>query len=208
MIVSNYILLTISLATITIFVDAIYANAIFSHQDRMILLLKKAYEPSYYGETSEKFIPLIENLVDYFRAARARYLAKFLNSEAKVLDIGCGNGRFLSYLTKIDNFQLFGTELEGNSARRAALVKGINLKIGELGINDFQPQTFDAITMFHVFEHLKEPVEMLEIISQIIKKDGILLVSFPNIAGFQSKLFKGDWFHMESSKAFAVLCPY
>lgn len=58
------------------------------------------------------------------------------------------------------------------AAQRAAQIPNIHLKIGELQANDFEPQSIDAVTMFHVVEHLPNPAEVLAIISQIIKPGG------------------------------------
>jgi len=160
--------------------------------------LKKAYDTSYYGETEEKFSsPNIETVLDHFRKRRAKYASRFLTDNDKVLDIGCGNGRFLLHLLKYGKFQLYGTELESNSAERAARIPEINLKLGYLEKGSFEEESFDVITMFHVFEHLTEPKETLEIIRKIIKKDGTLIISFPNISSLQSKLFKGKWLHLD-----------
>ncbi len=160
--------------------------------------LRKAYDTSYYGETEEKFSsPNIETVLDHFRKRRAKYASRFLKNNGKVLDIGCGNGRFLLHLLKYGNFQLNGTELESNSAKRAARIPEINLKVGHLEKNSFEDESFDVVTMFHVFEHLTDPQETLKIITKIIKQDGTLIISFPNISSLQSKLFKGKWLHLD-----------
>ena len=158
--------------------------------------LAQAYDESYYGENKEKFNPTIEKVLDLFRFRRAKRLTKGL-STSRILDIGCGNGRFLKYLLNFGEFELFGIELEGNSANRAAQIPEINLKIGKLKINDFPENYFDAISLFHVFEHLTEPRETLGIITQTLKSDGVLTISFPNINSFQSKIFKGKWLHLD-----------
>jgi SAM-dependent methyltransferase len=160
-------------------------------------LLAKAYSSDYYGESEEKFEGLYERVIDYFRSKRAYRLSRFLNKNASVLDIGCGNGKFLKRLLKYDNYQLYGIELEGNSAKRAASIPEIKLKIGVLEDKDFELNSIDAVTMFQVFEHLTEPKETLNIIKQILKKDGILIMSFPNINSLQSKIFKGKWLHLD-----------
>jgi len=51
--------------------------------------------------------------------------------------------------------------------------------------------------MFHVFEHLTDPQNTIKIIRKIIKKDGTLIISFPNIDSVQSKIFKGKWLHLD-----------
>ena len=63
------------------------------------------------------------------------------------------------------------------------------MKIGTLQQSDYSQDYFDAITLFHVFEHLDKPKETLEIICKILKEDGLLVMSFPNIASWQAKMF-------------------
>jgi len=57
--------------------------------------------------------------------------------------------------------------------------------------------TFDAITLFHVFEHLEEPQETLQMVTRILKPGGFLMMSFPNINSLQAKFFKGKWLHLD-----------
>jgi predicted SAM-dependent methyltransferase len=95
----------------------------------------------------------------------------------------------------------------GSSARRAARISQINLKQGILEESDFAPQTFDAITLFHVFEHLTEPRRMLRTISTILKQEGLLIMSLPNIASWQSRLFKGKWLHLDPPRHLCFFAP-
>ncbi len=169
--------------------------------------LAQAYDSSYYGEKDEKFEGRVEGFIDYFRRNRAKRLHKHLKNGAKVLDIGCGNGKFLKSLTLFGKYELNGIEMEGNSANRAAKIKEIKLKIGSLKPDDFQAESLDAVTLFHVFEHLTEPMETLEIITKIVKKDGIVMMSFPNIDSFQSRMFKGKWLHLDPPRHLFFFSP-
>ncbi len=170
-------------------------------------LLAKAYNTDYYGSSEEKFEGLFEKAMDYFRKRRAKRLCKYLDYKASVLDIGCGNGRFLKKLLKYGDYELNGIELEGNAAKRASLIPEIKLKIGVIEENDFPQESMDAITMFQVFEHLTEPQKTLKIIHKILKKNGILVMSFPNIASFQAKLFKGRWLHLDPPRHLFYFIP-
>ncbi len=169
--------------------------------------LIKAYDDSYYGKKDEKFDGKVEKFVDYFRRKRAKRLSKYLNDKAKVLDIGCGNGKFLQSLLKYGKYDLLGIELEGNSAKRAAKIHEIKLKIGELQKDDFLENSIDAVCLFHVFEHLKEPKETLEYLTGMLKKEGVLMISFPNIDSFQSHFFKGIWLHLDPPRHLFFFAP-
>ena len=160
--------------------------------------LARAYDESYYGEGGEKFKDgLIEKMLDYFRMKRARMICGHLGNKGKILDIGCGNGKFLSFVKKQGDFEIYGIEKEGGSAKRAAKIPGIHLKTGMLERNDFAAESLDAVTLFQVFEHLTEPQQTVEIITEILKKGGVLAISFPNIGSFQSRVFKGKWLHLD-----------
>ncbi len=161
-------------------------------------MLAQAYDSSYYGEKEEKFSnPLIERVLDYFRSGRARRLSKYLSTGARVLDLGCGNGRFLSYLSRFGDYKLHGIELPGASAERASRIPGLQLKTGRLEHGDFTDASLDAVSLFHVFEHLDEPVKVLDLIYPALKPGGILMMSFPNIDSWQSRFYKGNWLHLD-----------
>lgn len=169
--------------------------------------LKKAYDASYYGAGEHKFIFSVEQFIDFFRRRKAKKIASVIPENARVLDIGCGNGKFLKHLSALGNYELYGTELEGGSAERASLIKEVKLKTGFLNEDDFTQEYFHAVTLFHVFEHLEEPKETLEIIRKVLKKNGVLLMTFPNISGWQAKIFKGKWYHLDPPRHLVFFIP-
>ncbi len=172
------------------------------------IVLKEAYSDDYYGESEEKFsASKVEDVLDYFRKKRAKRLSKYIDNGSKVLDIGCGNGKFLMFLLKFGQYELYGKEMEGNSAKRAARIPEIKLKTGMLEDNDFTENFFDAISLFHVFEHLTYPQETLQTIKKILKPGGIIIISFPNINSWQAKLFKGKWLHLDPPRHLFFLAP-
>jgi 2-polyprenyl-3-methyl-5-hydroxy-6-metoxy-1,4-benzoquinol methylase len=158
--------------------------------------LDAAYDDSYYGQSESKFSGWIEKVLDHFRSQRARTVMRYVKAPAKVLDIGCGNGRFLQGLIE-KKYNGFGIELPSKSAERASRIAGLNLKIGQLCEDDFEEHFFDAVTMWHVIEHLSQPRKTLQIIRKILKQGGYLMVSLPNIESFQSRLFRGKWLHLD-----------
>ena len=92
----------------------------------------------------------------------------------RVLDFGCGFGGFIKYASGIAG-SVSGIEL-GSDEIEYMLGQGYDVSDS---IDTFD-DPFDVITLFHVFEHLKDPAKWLDIISEKIKKDGILFIEVPN----------------------------
>ena len=138
--------------------------------------LKRAYDETYYGTGEKKFNPTVESVIDWFRRQKAGGFSKYIPDNARVLDIGCGNGNFLHNLGKFGNYELHGIEPEGKSAERAENYKEIKLLKGFLEEDTYPENYFEAISLIHVFEHLPNPKETLDIIDQISKKGTILNV--------------------------------
>ncbi|MHC1707122.1 MAG: class I SAM-dependent methyltransferase [Bacteroidales bacterium] len=161
-------------------------------------ILRRAYDDTYYGETRQKFsFPLVERTLDWFRESRGRRLSRHLDNGDIVVDLGCGNGKFLQSLTKRKKIIPWGIEPPGKSAERASSISEINIITGTLCKEDFKPESVKAVTLFHVFEHVPNPQEILDIIDQILLPGGYLIMSFPNISSWQSKIFKGNWLHLD-----------
>ncbi len=77
-------------------------------------------------------------------------------TSGKILDIGSGIGTFLSVLHKF-GFDCVGTEISTEAVEKAKQLYGIDLICGYVEDMNFKDESFDIITMWHVFEHLPYP---------------------------------------------------
>ncbi|HTH81500.1 MAG TPA: class I SAM-dependent methyltransferase, partial [Mucilaginibacter sp.] len=101
---------------------------------------------------------------------------------SKILDVGCGSVNFGQTLKKAGNYEVWGIEPDPKSAREAdgKLDKVINdLFTDELP--EFKDQKFDLISFNDVLEHLVDPAEAICCCKKLLKKQGYILASIPNV---------------------------
>jgi len=101
----------------------------------------------------------------------------------RLLDVGCGNGKFLM-VAKGYGFDVWGIDIDRQSVEIAKGVLENNIHFMELGqfvkFAKERDLEFDVITFFEVLEHQDRPIEFLESIKSILKKGGYVAGSVPN----------------------------
>lgn len=172
-----------------------------------VRLLEEAYDDSYYGVGSRKFIAPVECVIDYFRGSRARLASNYLRNGDTIIDVGCGNGLFLDHLGRLGNYSRVGVELPGKAADRASKIKGVTVIQGTISDIERDADSVELVTLFHVFEHLTEPIEALKILRKIVKTGGHVIVSFPNIDSWQALFFKELWLHLDPPRHLHLFGP-
>lgn len=168
------------------------------------------YHPQYYGESEDKFsTPGVEKVLHFFRKQRAKRLLRHLSHKkaASILDVGCGNGTFLHILGKKGDFTLFGSELPGQAADRSRRFPEIQLSTSGKFHESIVAESLDAVTMFHVIEHLPDPLAYLDNIRMALKNGGIFYVSFPNIDSWQARFFRDNWLHLDPPRHLVLFHP-
>lgn len=155
----------------------------------------KFYSVNYYDNAVTKF----ENIFcDFLNRAKLNRIQKY-KKKGRILDIGCGNGDFLSIFSP-DKWELYGIEpnpIGYALTNRQFKVNKLNKTLRE---SKFPTNFFDVITLWHVLEHIYDPNEELREVSRILKEDGILAISVPNINSFGFKICKNRWFHLDSPR--------
>lgn len=132
----------------------------------------------------------------FYLSYRSRLDIIPFTGEGRLLDIGCGNGRYLSALQKL-GWQTYGIEQNPGSSEYARTELRLNVESGDLLNYKYQDKFFDVITMWHSLEHLYEPIPTLKEVKRILKDDGMLVIAVPNVNSFAAKVFKENWYQLE-----------
>lgn len=153
------------------------------------------YPPEYYGTPDAKFERWVEAAVRLGAQHRVRTLLHGLPTGGRVLDIGCGRGVMLRAM--LDNgFEAHGVEISAAAAAGADPRAKIRIAHSLQDAN-YGSHQFDAVVLWHVLEHVRQPAETLAEVARILVPGGRLIVAVPNFASWQSTWAKSDWFHLD-----------
>jgi 2-polyprenyl-3-methyl-5-hydroxy-6-metoxy-1,4-benzoquinol methylase len=122
-----------------------------------------------------------------------------LDSQARVLDVGCNLGSFLAALRDRTGCSVVGLEPAPSPAKYAR--EHFHLDVREACLDDvagsLAPASFDVITLWHVMEHLWEPRRDLQIVHSLLKPGGMLVVEVPNFDDPLRRLFGSSWAYID-----------
>jgi 2-polyprenyl-3-methyl-5-hydroxy-6-metoxy-1,4-benzoquinol methylase len=109
-----------------------------------------------------------------------------------VLDIGCGDGHFLSSFQKL-GVKTFGTEFDEFSASTAKKNGAIILDGGLMPEIPNDLQGFDAIIFTEVIEHINNPETVLNHFYKILSPGGLIFMTTPNFASIERYALGPEW---------------
>jgi 2-polyprenyl-3-methyl-5-hydroxy-6-metoxy-1,4-benzoquinol methylase len=118
---------------------------------------------------------------------------RWVPRNVRVLDIGCGFGESLGY-HRDRGCDVYGVEADENILRVARL-HGLNVRVGLFNASNYEPESFDVVTLDQVIEHVSDPLTVLAGVHQVLKTDGLLILSTPNAAGWGARIFGRRWIH-------------
>ncbi len=172
------------------------------------LELERYYPKAYYGTANRRFSHSVERLVGLFRESRARFIKRFARDAAsKILDIGCGRGLMLNHLQR-EGWTCFGIEFSEESSLPAKQLIGERIRVvPRVSGLDFDTESLDVVSLWHVLEHLSEPDLVVRESKRILRRDGLLVIEVPNFASLQAKLSGKSWIYLEAPRHLYHISP-
>ncbi|MCP6719468.1 MAG: class I SAM-dependent methyltransferase [Patescibacteria group bacterium] len=116
--------------------------------------------------------------------AKKKFILEALEKEprdSKILDMGCGEGVFIEELFSRGFSNIEGIDLNYSSSL---------VKKGNILETSFSEKNFDIILLLDVIEHMsfQDQERLLKEIKRLLKDDGELIISIPNLAHFYSRI--------------------
>jgi 2-polyprenyl-3-methyl-5-hydroxy-6-metoxy-1,4-benzoquinol methylase len=145
-----------------------------------IQLERRPSEPTATGWTS---------WLDGSRASAFRWVPP----NVSVLDIGCGSCETLGY-HESRGCHAVGVEADAN-VDKLARRWGFDVRIGLFDPATFVGERFDVVTLDQVIEHTTDPVAFLRGVHEVVRPGGNVIISTPNSAGLNARLFGRRWMH-------------
>ncbi|EGJ30190.1 MULTISPECIES: class I SAM-dependent methyltransferase [Moorena] len=108
-----------------------------------------------------------------------RTLMTYKLPPGKVLELGCAHGGFVAMMGWA-GFEAMGLELSPWVVEFAQQTFNMPIFLGPIEDQQLEPESFDAIVLYDVMEHLPDPVATMSYGASLLKEDGIFIVQMPN----------------------------
>lgn len=162
--------------------------------------LRWEYLKSYYPDDYAAFEPIIQTEPLPFRRFDRRYgmwkrlstIEEFVQG-GKLLDVGAGTGVFLAEAQRSGYWEVVG--LEPNPTAAGYIKDQVDLPVVEMRFDQavFAEESFDVITMWNVLEHFDHPIQELKKAHFLLRSEGLLVCSIPNLNSLEAKIFGSTW---------------
>lgn len=139
-----------------------------------------------------RLFPLGRSGID---AALARNLEPLPHPQARLLDVGCGNGNYLEFARRA-GWQVQGVDFDP-VAVATARERGLDVFEGTIKVLAGERACYDRITLSHILEHVYDPWDVLADCYRLLKPGGVLWLETPNANSNGHKAFGPYWRGLE-----------
>lgn len=155
-------------------------------------------------ETSQTYKHLLDAHDENYLRHYVDFVIRFTPKDSKILDLGCGNG-ISSRLLHQANFDVVGTDISPLFLQDAqnweSLHDGPRLRYQVCDVLElpFEDDSFDVICSNELIEHLPDVETALKEMARVVRQDGRVLLSGPNLCSPLTSLM--DWTRLMCGKS-------
>ena len=157
------------------------------------------YPKNYYGPTPETE-EAIKSAAEIIEAYKIDLVKSYCKNIKTILEIGPSMGGF-SILAKYNGYDIKAIEMSkdcSNFLNKVAGIPTIHTKDEIESIKQHAP--VDLIAMWHVIEHLKNPINLLKETIKKILPNGYILIAAPNPDSLQFRILRSKWVHLDAPR--------
>tara|TARA_R110000796_G_scaffold230037_1_gene347550 strand:- start:5997 stop:6587 length:591 start_codon:yes stop_codon:yes gene_type:complete len=116
-------------------------------------------------------------------------IQEWIKPGSRLLDLGCGDGELLRYLSEQRKVAGYGLEIDPEKIN-ACIENGVNVIEQNLdtGLSNFGDHTFDSVLMTQALQAVHYPDQVLEEMLRIGRE---AILTFPNFAHWRCRLYLG-----------------
>lgn len=146
-----------------------------------------------HSDTASGFINKLYHLVRKRTLVQKKKLVEKMTGKGtgNILDVGCGTGAFLNTM-KEAGWQVTGLEPDAMAAKKATELYGIEPMSSEK-LYELTPGSYDAITLWHVLEHVHDLHGYIKKLKSLLKPDGKILIAVPNYTSYDAVKYQQFW---------------
>ena len=96
----------------------------------------------------------------------------------RLLDVGCGSGRFCR-AARAHGWEVTGVDVSSTAVEVASRIVDGTFHVMGLDEAAERLKDFDVVTAFEVLEHMKDPVDTVDKLTQMVRPGGVVLVTVP-----------------------------
>lgn len=122
---------------------------------------------------------------------KAKLIITYTKQRGHLLDIGAGIGAFLSVMRQ-KGWEVTGIEPDHGARNKAASLFGLQLDEPSL-LFRLPKEKFDAITLWHVLEHVHQLHPYMEQLKTVLAPGGKIFVAVPNYTSVDSEAYRNYW---------------
>ncbi|HVN96728.1 MAG TPA: class I SAM-dependent methyltransferase [Syntrophorhabdaceae bacterium] len=149
-------------------------------EDRKISIANRFFYPRYEKAVFHDYKSYIERMPGDIRNIVADFPQNRWLGDRKVLDLGCGLGRFTKLLKEQGASAVVGLEYQIDKlvfAQEHNINENIRYICGSASLLPFKESTFDTVFAYAVFEHIDETQNALLEVARILKAGGVVVIA-------------------------------
>lgn len=122
----------------------------------------------------------------------------YMTKNSSILDVGCGDGKFLNILKKAGFKDLTGMDLFINKENMKKGIKIIQSSLEEFKSN----KKYDLIILNHSFEHMDHQIENIKHLEKLVADNGIIIIRIPVKSKPIWEKYSVNWYQIDAPRHF------